>query len=91
MNTIEFPVFAVDYRLAPEFKFPAGVYDVVASLLWIKQFVLDVLGVSIEEYVLMGDSAGANLAIAACQWLIESDIGFLPSMLSLAYPVTNIR
>ena len=88
---MDFPIFAVDYRLAPEFKFPSPIKDVIASIFWIKQLVNDVIGIQVEEFILMGDSAGANLIVSACLWLIESEIWDLPVMLSLSYPVVSIR
>ena len=90
-NTLNIPIFAVDYRLAPQFKYPTGLMDIIASIFWVKQFVKQVLGVEVKEYILMGDSAGANLAVSACHWLIESGIPDLPCMISLAYPVLDMR
>jgi len=65
-------VFAVDYRLAPEHKFPAGLNDVefVAEYIYTnaKKF-----GISQSSYTLMGDSAGANLTILATHNLHKND------------------
>lgn len=52
-------VFALDYRLAPEHRFPAAVEDAVAGYRWL----LD-QGVDPQEIVIGGDSAGGGLAIA---------------------------
>ncbi len=65
-------VFAVDYRLAPEHKFPAGLNDVefVAEHIYTnaKKY-----GISKKGYTLMGDSAGANLTILATHNLHKKD------------------
>lgn len=57
-------VFNVDYSLAPENPYPAAIEDVCATVehLYIN---CDELGVDMEHIGLFGDSAGANLAIAA--------------------------
>ena len=51
-------LFALDYRLAPEHKFPAQLEDAVAAYAWLVE-----QGVSPETLVLAGDSAGAHLAL----------------------------
>lgn len=56
-------VIAVDYRLAPEFPFPAGLEDVYAVLQWTADHT-DELGGDARRIVLCGDSAGATLSAA---------------------------
>lgn len=58
------PVIAPDYRLAPENPFPAGLKDVVATLRSLFE-VTKGFGVSKGPLLMSGDSAGANLALAA--------------------------
>lgn len=64
-NKAECVVIAVDYRLAPEHKFPAAVEDAYDSLQWIamhaKEFDIDP-----NQIAVGGDSAGGNLAAVTC-------------------------
>jgi monoterpene epsilon-lactone hydrolase len=59
-------VLLVDYRPAPEDPFPAAVQDAVASYQWLLEG-----GLSAEQIVIGGDSAGAGLAMATLVWLRE--------------------
>jgi len=68
-------VIGVDYSLAPEVKFPRQVHEVVAVLYWLRQSGAG-LGIDRQRVAIGGDSAGANLALAACLEL--RDAGFVP-------------
>jgi len=57
-EAIRMRIIAVDYRLAPEHRFPAGLDDVYCAYRWLRR---DQPGASI---VVAGDSAGGNLAFA---------------------------
>jgi acetyl esterase len=59
----DFMVASVDYRLAPEHKFPAGLEDCVAAVRWMAAHGAD-WGIDPGRLAIGGDSAGANLALA---------------------------
>jgi acetyl esterase/lipase len=59
-----FAVVAPDYRLAPRWKFPAPVEDVRAVMAWIEREGPG-LGLDPSRIVLMGRSAGGQIALAA--------------------------
>ena len=62
-NSSRLLVAAMDYRLAPENPFPAGLNDVIATVKWIKENGQSI-GIDPNRIALGGDSAGANLALA---------------------------
>lgn len=67
-NGLGMTVLAVDYRLAPEHPFPAGLEDSTAATRWALAN-LDQLGGSTGPVVIGGDSAGANFAAVIAQTL----------------------
>ena len=80
-------VVSVDYRLAPEHRFPAGPEDcyLAARELFTHS---DLLGITPDQITLIGDSAGGNLAAVVS--LMARDRGeFLPRQQILLYPATN--
>lgn len=79
-------VVSADYRLAPEFRFPAAPEDCYAVAREIFSDTL-LLGVEAKDVTLIGDSAGGNLAAAVS--LMARDRGeFLPARQILIYPAT---
>jgi acetyl esterase/lipase len=59
-------LISVDYRLAPEHKFPAAVDDAIAATEFVARNP-DTFGIDAERLVVGGDSAGGTLAAIVCQ------------------------
>lgn len=78
-------VLSVDYRLAPEHPFPAGLEDAQDALLWASAQTQSLLGHRVP-LVVAGDSAGANLATVAAAAL-RGRVQI--ALQCLLYPVTD--
>lgn len=80
-------VVSVDYRLAPEHKFPAAVLDCYAATEWAATHAAELNGDS-TRLAVAGDSAGGNLAAVVCA--LAREIGSVRiAFQALFYPVTN--
>ena len=64
-------VLSVDYRLAPEHRFPAAIEDAKAAVHYISAHAAD-FGIDAARLGICGDSAGATLAAATCQWAVQT-------------------
>ena len=80
-------VFHIDYRLAPEARFPGAFDDVVAGLKWVAANG-EAIGIDTSRLAIGGDSAGGNLAAAVSIWARDNSGPKLRLQL-LAYPVTD--
>jgi acetyl esterase len=80
-------VVAVDYRLAPEHKYPAAIEDAVAAFRWLAANGPS-LGIDPARIVLAGDSAGATIATVAARELRAEPRP--PCLQWLIYPATDL-
>ena len=78
-------VVSVDYRLAPEHKFPTAVHDAWDSLVWLREQASN-LGLDPTRIALGGDSAGGTLAAATA--IAARDAGWPIALQLLFYPGT---
>jgi acetyl esterase len=82
-------VVSVDYRLAPEHPFPAGLDDAIAATEWVQDNAAEINGDRFRVAV-AGDSAGANLAAVVA---LANRGGVRPplKLQALLYPSTDRR
>lgn len=80
-------VVAIDYRLAPENKFPASVDDSIAASKWICENAAS-LKIDANRIAIGGDSAGGNLSAVVSNHFTETNGPKLAFQL-LIYPATN--
>lgn len=78
------PVYAIDYRLAPEHPFPAGLDDCVAAYRGLLG-----KGIAAKSIVIGGDSAGGNLTLATALKLKSLGVE-LPAALVALSPATDV-
>ena len=75
--------YAVEYRLAPYFKFPTQINDCVA-------FYKGLLGLGYEKIIVGGESAGAGLTLSLIQALKMEGLP-MPAAIWCSSPIDNIR
>lgn len=75
--------FALDYRLAPEHRFPAQREDAIAAYRWLLAH-----GVDPEHLVIGGDSAGGNLTLSLLLALRDAKLPF-PALAICLSPATE--
>jgi acetyl esterase len=83
----ELIVISVDYRLAPEHRFPAAVDDAIAAVQWIAANAGQ-LGIDSSRLMVGGDSAGGNLA-AVVSLAARDNAGPAIAGQVLVYPATE--
>ncbi len=80
-------VVSVDYRLAPENKFPAAIEDAFAALSFVEQNAME-LDIDPNRIAVGGTSAGANLAAISCLMARDAGAPHVAHQL-LIYPTTD--
>jgi len=81
-------VVAVDYRLAPEHRYPAAVEDCVAALRWLRTEAAT-LGIDATRLAVGGDSAGGNLAAVLALMARDGTVPPLAFQM-LLYPAVDL-
>ena len=79
-------VLSVDYRLAPEYKFPTAVEDAFDALTWLHAHAAE-YGIDAERLAVGGDSAGGTLATVCA--VLARDAGIKLALQLLIYPGTT--
>lgn len=82
-------IVSVDYRLAPETRFPGAIEDCYAALGWVFANAQE-LGVDVQHLGVMGESAGGGLA-AALALLVRDRGEYKLSFQHLIYPMLDDR
>lgn len=80
-------ILSVDYRLAPEHKFPTAHADALAAWCWAVERS-DLLGFDPDRIAVAGDSAGGNLAAYICQEANRAGL-LMPAFQLLLYPLVQ--
>lgn len=79
-------VLAVDYRLGPEFRFPAAHEDAVSAFAWAHEHAAEI-GADPERIGVSGDSAGGNLAAGVAHAAARTGLACKAAV--LLYPATD--
>jgi len=88
-NAAACTVVSIEYRLAPEHRFPAAVEDSLAAADWIADQATT-LGIDPARIAIGGDSAGANLAVVTALASHQTKPGRFAAQV-LLYPALDMR
>ena len=78
-------IISMDYRLSPEWSYPAPLDDIWQGYYWILSECKKQLGINPVNVIVVGDSAGGNFAMGLVLRCIHTGIR-IPDGLLLAYP-----
>eukprot|EP00055_Hartaetosiga_balthica_P013734 m.71680 g.71680 ORF g.71680 m.71680 type:complete len:921 (+) comp8359_c0_seq1:131-2893(+) len=88
-KSFEYPIFSIDYALAPEHPYPRPVQECFFAYVWALNNA-ETLGWTGEKVLVTGDSAGGNLTVALTLRCIVEGIR-LPTAIMPIYPALNIN
>ncbi|HEY7901794.1 MAG TPA: alpha/beta hydrolase [Caulobacteraceae bacterium] len=86
--TVRCPVLSVAYRLAPEYRFPDGLDDMLAAWRWGREHSAE-FGAPAEHAAIGGDSMGGNFAAVICQEMKRTGEP-QPVLQLLIYPALDV-
>jgi hormone-sensitive lipase len=89
-NELHVPIFCIDYRKPPEFRFPTAVHDCVAVYEFITNHIHRYFNIRPRKIILAGDSAGGNLACSLEAIILKTGL-HPPAGMYLAYPAVDTR
>ncbi|MGB3650816.1 MAG: alpha/beta hydrolase [Rivularia sp. (in: cyanobacteria)] len=84
-------VIAVDYRLAPQYKYPTALEDCFDAFTWTSENAIN-LNANPQQLTVMGDSSGGNLAASLCLMLRDRKQNLTNELINkqiLVYPVLD--
>ncbi|CAI2359084.1 unnamed protein product [Moneuplotes crassus] len=83
------PLFSIDYRLSPDYKFPDALNDCWQAYLWILKYSERYLKLKPLKIIVNGDSAGGNLCIGIINLAIQKNVK-MPDFGFIIYPSLRI-
>lgn len=86
-RSLDLPVVSVEYRLAPEYPWPAAPDDAEAAVRWIADGNVD--GLDVTDLILFGDSAGGTLSIVTSMALRDRPAAVKVGAQIVMYPATD--
>lgn len=87
-NELSCRVLDLDYKIAPDYPFPAAVHEAYHTMRWVFEHAED-LELNPKKLILMGHSAGGNLCIGAIMRALEEGTD-LPALLVSEYPPLDV-
>ena len=89
-NETKFPIFSIDYRLAPHHRFPHGIYDCLTLYQFIVNHIQKYFFINPINIFILGDSAGGSLSCGLIALILQQQLK-VPLGLFLVYPNLDSR
>ncbi|EGR28225.1 hypothetical protein IMG5_181540 [Ichthyophthirius multifiliis] len=87
-NLLNYPIFSIDYKKAPQNPYPEGLNDIWQAYNWILNNVSTFFNIQPQKIVFVGDSAGGNLIISLTLLCIKFGVR-TPDGIVPIYPALN--